>query len=272
MTSWPLDFFRTIPAFAPILPFLSHFKRPPEHADWLTVTQTIQTQGGATVRFVDPDSITQYYELEIYQLGNVATRLNWHDTFNAMVWQAYPKSKVALNALHYHAMHAVPAEQTAGQGIEEHPATRGAQRDAATLFDECGLILPYSNPTLLELMISHQWNALFVDNPSAWGTEINALVFGHATFENLLAPFIGLTGKCWPVLVEAEFFSLSLLEQRQHLDGIIAEQINQRWLQRPRQLPPLPYLGIPNWWPEQTADFYANQSYFRTHQRHNAPK
>lgn len=258
MTSWPLDFFRSIPAFAPILPFLCRFSSPPQHADWLTVTQNIQTQGGATVRFVDPDSISQYYELEIYQLGNVATRLNWHDTFNATVWQAYPKSKVALNALHYQAMQNNPG------------AARGAQRDAATLFDECGLILPYSNPDLLELMLQHQWEALFVDHACAWGTEINALVFGHATFENLLAPFIGLTGKCWPVPVAPDFFNLSLPEQRQHLDEIIAEKINQHWLQNPRQLPPLPYLGIPNWWPEQHADFYANRDYFRAQRQQAA--
>jgi len=252
MTSWPLDFFSNTPAFAPILPFLSRFNRPPSHADWLTVSEHIVTEGGATVRFVDPDSITQYYELEIYQLGNVATRLNWHDTFNAMVWQSYPKTKVALNALHYHAM-------------QNNPSTaRGAQRDAATLFDECGFILPYSNPALLELMISHEWHELFVTQAQSWGTEINALVFGHATFENLLAPFIGLTGKCWPVLVDSSFFMLDLAKQRQHLDQIIAEQIDQGWLQRPKQLPPLPYLGIPKWWPEQDAAFYSNQNYFRT--------
>ena len=251
MNSWPLDFFRNTPAFAPILPFLSRFSAPPSHADWLTVSEQIVTQGGATVRFVDPNSITQYYELEIYQLGNVATRLNWHDTFNAMVWQSYPKTKVALNALHYHAM-------------QNNPSTaRGAQRDAATLFDECGFILPYSNPALFELMIQHEWHELFVTHAQSWGSEINALVFGHATFENLLAPFIGLTGKCWPILVESTFFSLDLPEQRQYLDHFIAAQLHQGWLQRPRQLPPLPYLGIPNWWPEQDEAFYSNPAYFR---------
>ncbi|MBM5571426.1 MULTISPECIES: DUF3025 domain-containing protein [Deefgea] len=251
MISWPLDFFRNTPAFAPILPFLSRFSRPPSHADWLTVSEHIVTEGGATVRFVDPDSITQYYELEIYQLGNVATRLNWHDTFNAMVWQSYPKTKVALNALHYHAMQHSPN------------TTRGALRDAATLFDECGFILPYSNPALLELMIQHEWYELFVTQAQSWGREINALVFGHATFENLLAPFIGLTGKCWPVLVDSAFFNLDFPAQRQHLDHVIAEQIHQGWLQRPRQLPPLPYLGIPQWWPQQDEAFYRNQAYFR---------
>ena len=251
MNSWPLDFFRNTPAFAPILPFLSRFSAPPSHADWLTVSEQIITQGGATVRFVDPNSITQYYELEIYQLGNVATRLNWHDTFNAMVWQSYPKTKVALNALHYHAM-------------QNNPSTaRGAQRDAATLFDECGFILPYSNPALFELLIQHEWHELFVTHAQSWGSEINALVFGHATFENLLAPFIGLTGKCWPILVESTFFSLDLPEQRQYLDHFIAAQLHQGWLQRPRQLPPLPYLGIPNWWPEQDEAFYSNPAYFR---------
>lgn len=251
MNSWPLDFFSSTPAFAPILPFLKRFHQPPNHQDWLTVSEHIVTQGGATVRFVDPDSISQYYELEIYQLGNVATRLNWHDTFNAMIWQSYPKTKVALNALHYHAM-----QNTAN-------TARGAQRDAATLFDECGFILPYSNPDLFELMLQHEWHTLFVTHAPSWGTEINALVFGHATFENLLAPFIGLTGKCWPVQVEATFFNLDFPAQRQYLDQIVAEQIAQGWLQKPRQLPPLPYLGIPHWWQQQDDDFYHNQAYFR---------
>ncbi|QZA82107.1 DUF3025 domain-containing protein [Deefgea piscis] len=261
MTSWPLDFFSTTPAFAPVLPYLQRFSQAPLHADWLTVSERIQTQGGANIQFVDPDSITEYYELEIYQKGRVATRLNWHDTFNATIWQAYPKSKVALNALHFKAMQADPDSKI-----------RGPVRDAATLFDECGLILPYSRPALLELMVAHQWQALFVEEAQAWGQEISAFVFGHATLENLLQPFVGLTGKCWPIQVDADFFALDLIAQRQELDHRIAEQIELHALQTPRQLPPLPYLGIPQWWPEQDADFYANTRYFRHARQKSAPK
>jgi hypothetical protein len=140
---------------------------------------------------------------------------------------------------------------------------RGPQRDAATLLDECGLIVPYTDAAQLELLLNHQWHELFVSEAAQWGKTIDAFVFGHATYENLLAPFIGLTGKSWPVHVSADFFTQALAAQIAQLDAYIANELDQDTLQSPRQLPALPYLGIPGWWPQQDAAFYANAAYFR---------
>ncbi|WP_255991325.1 DUF3025 domain-containing protein [Chitinolyticbacter albus] len=238
------------PAFALLAPLLQQLPTVPRLADWARLPP-VHTQSGHVLRCVDPETLDRYYEAEIFELGRVATRDNWHDCFNALVWHSYPRTKAALNALHYLQL---PA---ATQG------PRGPVRDAATLFDECGLILPYSNPELLALLIEHEWDALFNRQRATWGRQIDALVFGHATFENLLAPFVGLTGKCWPIRVTPGFFRLPLTERLALLDGELAMLIDAGELRTPRQLPPLPYLGIPGWWPEQDAHFYDDAGYFR---------
>ncbi|WP_373976191.1 DUF3025 domain-containing protein [Chitinibacter sp. SCUT-21] len=252
MTDWPSAFFEQHPAFSPIRRFLALFTAPPDHTDWQSLPVVAHSRSGAPIRFVHSDSITEYYELAIYQHGQVATRLNWHDTFNAMIWHAFPLSKSALNAMHQRIICANPDSKI-----------RGAARDAATLFDECGLILPYSDPQLLQMLEQHQWHELFVTNKGQWGKQIGAITFGHANFENLLNPFLGLTGKCWPIAVERDFFALDIAAQCAQLDENLAHLIDADWLQKPRQLPALPYLGVPDWHPEQDLHFYENTAYFR---------
>ncbi|WP_047395280.1 DUF3025 domain-containing protein [Chitinibacter sp. ZOR0017] len=252
MSSWPQALFEQHPAFRLLHPLLGQFRAIPTHADWDQLPSPARSPSGAPIRFVDPDSITAYYELAIYQHGTVATRLNWHDTFNALIWHRFPRLKIALNQLHQRQISQASA-----------PNIRGPVRDAATLFDECGFILPYSQPALLELLQQHRWEALFLTERAAWGQTIAAYSFGHANFENLLAPFVGLTGKCWPIAVAAEFFSWPLDLQLNWLDGELAAAVDADQLQTPRQLPPLPYLGIPGWYPQQDTAFYQNTAYFR---------
>ncbi|WP_410499250.1 DUF3025 domain-containing protein [Chitinibacter sp. S2-10] len=257
MTDWPTTLFEQHPAFAPIRTHLAQFSAPPDYTDWQQLPIVAHSAGGAPIRFVPSEQITEYYELAIYRHGHVATRLNWHDTFNAMIWHAFPRSKSALNAMHQRIINANPDSKV-----------RGTARDAATLFDECGLVLPYCDEGLLQLLIDHRWHELFVQHRQSWGQQISALSFGHANFENLLAPFIGLTGKCWPVKVETTFFQLDPLAQYTYLDEHLSTLINADWLQKPRQLPALPYLGIPGWFALQDDAFYANTAYFR---RKHAP-
>ncbi|MCX7206620.1 MAG: DUF3025 domain-containing protein [Proteobacteria bacterium] len=251
MTStWPVHFFTQQVPFAPLLKQIRQFTCFPSHADWDASGLNAKNQQGLTIRFVAPEAISDYYEVAIAQKGHVATRANnWHDCFNALVWCAFPQSKAAITALHMR--HFSP------------DGPRGAIRDAATLFDECGLILPYCDDALLQLLIDHQWQDLFQLHHSDWGVKINAICFGHATYENLLEPFLGLTGKCWPIKVAADFFDLPFSAQCNLLDTELAQRLNEEQLQKPRQLPPLPYLGIPNWWAEQDNAFYANTQYFR---------
>ncbi|WP_348945820.1 DUF3025 domain-containing protein [Chitinibacter sp. FCG-7] len=252
MSDWPSELFENHPAFQPIRAHLSRFSAPPNYQDWAATPVVAHSASGAPIRFVPSEQISEYYELAIYQHGQVATRLNWHDTFNAMIWHAFPLSKSALNAMHHRIIAADPAAKA-----------RGPARDAATLFDECGFILPYCDEQLLDYLIAHEWTELFVDHAAAWGQRISAFSFGHANFEHLLAPFIGLTGKCWPVKVQADFFQRDTASQCQELDQILARLINDHCLQKPRQLPALPYLGIPGWHPQQNASFYENRQYFR---------
>lgn len=198
------------------------------------------------------ESLTDYYETEIHLRGRVATRTeNWHDLFNALIWLRFPKAKAALNALHCRSM-----DQSAH-------GRRGPVRDAATLFDECGLILPYSDPALLDDLRGHEWSRLFVNQAGLWNKGIAAVCFGHANLEALLDPFPGLTGKCWPVLVTPEWFDLPEVARWQWLDEHLATQVDADVLQSPRQLPPLPYLGVPGWWPQQDVAFYGDTAYFR---------
>lgn len=252
MTHWPSELFNQHPAFTPIKAHLAMFSAPPTYADWAQTPVIAHSASGAPIRFVPSEQITEYYELAVYRHGHVATRLNWHDTFNAMIWHAFPRSKSALNAMHQRIIDANPEDKV-----------RGAARDAATLFDECGLIVPYSNPALIELLKQHEWTALFMDQRAAWGEQISAITFGHANFENLLTPFIGLTGKCWPIAVPADFFVLDIAAQCQHLDAQLSALIDADHLQKPKQLPALPYLGVPGWHTQQDHAFYANESYFR---------
>ncbi|MBB5193578.1 hypothetical protein HNQ50_004336 [Silvimonas terrae] len=232
--------------------WLTRFDTFPTHAAWEALPDRPATRSGQCVSFVPAESLTDYYETEIHLRGRVATRTeNWHDLFNALIWLRFPKTKAALNALHIRHMN----QSAHGQ--------RGPVRDAATLFDECGLILPWCNPALLADLRGHRWSTLFVSEQAQWNSGIGAVCFGHANLEALLDPFPGLTGKCWPVEVTPEWFSLPEADRWQWLDGYLATAVDANALQSPRQLPPLPYLGVPGWWPQQDTAFYDDAAYFR---------
>ncbi|WP_169307193.1 DUF3025 domain-containing protein [Chitiniphilus eburneus] len=257
--AWPAVLFSGHPAFAALGPWLDRLGGFPDLTDWQRLAPVF-TRSGHALTCVDPASLTRYYEAEIHELGRIATRpLNWHDCFNALVWHAYPRTKAALNVLHHRLL------PMTGNG------QRGPVRDAATLFDECGLILPYCDEALAGALRDHDWRTLFVTRRAAWGTQIEAQVFGHATFENLLAPFVGLTGKCWPIAVAPAYFDWPLPQRMAWLDACLAAAIDADMLQSPRQLPPLPYLGIPGWWPTQDDAFYADAGYFRPRRKHRTP-
>ncbi|WP_144290500.1 DUF3025 domain-containing protein [Chitinilyticum litopenaei] len=245
---WPHPAFAH-PAFAPSRQLLMGFRQFPDHGDWAAIPPPAQTGDQQAVRFVHPDSIDRYYELAIAETGQVATRPDsWHDCFNAAIWHTFPQSKLAMNRLHCREM------------ANALYNARGPVRDAATLLDECGLLIASSDPTLLDALRKRDWQQLFA--PGRWGHDIQAYVIGHATLEYLLAPFPGLTGKCVPIMAPPRFFELELLTQIAKLDACLADALDADWLQSPRQLPVLPWLGIPGWWPEQDAAFYADRTHF----------
>ncbi len=215
----------------------------------------LQSAGGALLRFVEPlDLGAVAYESQIFQQGAIVTRSNPHDYFNALCWLSWPNSKIALNAAQWLSLD----EPVGANG-------RSRRRDALTLLDECGVVLAYQDPADWHNLQAKDWPALFVSHRSAWGPRLQAFTLGHALCEQALKPFIGLTAKTVGFAMPAEFFSLDPVQQRQQLDEKLAEWISQpRNLPSPASLPPLPVLGIPDWWPAQTSAFYANTAYFRT--------
>ncbi len=200
------------------------------------------------------------YEAFIAQYRQVPTRTrNWHDLFNALIWRQFPKAKAALNGLHM-------------QDIDTHGANRRTpRRDRITHFDECGVVLAYSDALVPALLADHQWHQGFVTHRQQWGKTVQAFNFGHANDEMLLNPYIGLTGKWLGVQVAAHFFeaSCSLSEQLTMLDSALQERLTEEnCLAQKGHLHPLPLLGVPGWWQaNQQPDFYQNRAYFMPKRR-----
>ena len=192
------------------------------------------------------------YERRVFQHGDVAMRANdWHDLFNVLVWCVFPRAKAALNRRHAFEMG------------HEPPGRRGRARDALTQFDEDGVIVLSSAPELLELIRAFQWKALFWDRRAEALEHMRFLVFGHALYEKLLEPFVGVTGKA--VLLDVP---LRIDDMAGAADNRVAEQIDAGMLGSPADLQPLPVLGVPGWYAGSlAASFYDNAAYFRSGRR-----
>jgi hypothetical protein len=223
------------------------------------MSSPVVSGGGRPIRFVVPSQgeVARGYEAGIFQQGCVPTRPNdWHDLFNALVWLTFPRTKAALNERHMRGM----AAQAAAAGT-----ARGALRDAATLFDESGVVVLSSDPQLWELQRDHQWRELFWQRRSQVVRHMRFYVFGHATYDQLRAPFSGLCAKA--VFLEAADALLQrpLAEQLREIDAALASRWSgSQWYQRPRELAALPLLGIPGVTPDsETPAYYDDARQFR---------
>jgi len=188
------------------------------------------------------------YEAGILATGNVPTRQeNWHDLLNALTWLALPQTKATLNAIQC-------------QFLSEGSPQRGPVSDAATLFDESGLVLVGPDASLAEDLRMRRWQRVFVERRQAWD-DVTAVIVGHAVLEKLLAPWPGITAKCvWlPSLGSAP--GITSIEA---LDRALAEYWTAGCITRPMDLFPMPVLGIPGWWPaNEAASFYEDETVFR---------
>ena len=131
---------------------------------------------------------------------------------------------------------------TSGRTCAE--SSRGAPRDAATLFDESGVIVASADASLAEALSGHRWREVFVDRRPDLDRSLRFIVFGHAVYDQLRAPFFGLCGKALFVALSApELASPRLLAE---LDERVAGRFaDPAFLATPRDLSPLPLLGIP---------------------------
>jgi hypothetical protein len=210
-------------------------------------------QRGQPIRFVPQAELPEgrAYEDFIGATGCVPTRDNLHDFFNGLVWLTFPRIKQQLNALQ--------AAQIALAGVGK---SRGAARDAATIFDENSALLVVRDGELEPLLRAHAWRVALFERRGLFGDRAQVWLFGHALMEKLVAPRKAITAHTRVLVAGDEFFALPHEQQRAWIDTHVAAMLASEELNT-ACFTPLPVLGVPGWWPNQDAQFYADATVFR---------
>ena len=228
------------------------------------------------IHFVDQSELPAgvAYETFISRTGQVPTRDNLHDFFNALAWLTYPVAKSGLNAIQAAEIARLselaalqPIRAGAGEvlpipaPIQNSRSERGVVRDRATLFDENAAVLVASQPAVEVALRAHEWlHALLTLRP-AFGRCCEVRLFGHALIEKLVNPYKAITAHVWVLSVEPAFFDLNEDDKRTHLDALLGSAVNEGLLGVPAM--GLPVLGVPGWWHDQDAMFYEDKAVFR---------
>lgn len=226
--------------------------------DWIVAAsrlaseQRLTNPDGLPVSFIPQHQLPvgTPYEAHITASGQVPTRNNLHDFFNALAWLHYPQTKRCLNALH------APALQT-----EVAPGTRGRQRDAATLFDENAALVVSDDSSLLDALREHRWHDVLMQSSERFRAHVDVHLFGHALIEKLVSPYKSITAHVWAVKVSASWFGLSTADRLSALDRQVAAAIGSGFSSR--DFCHLPVLGVPGWWAGQDRAFYDDAEVFR---------
>jgi len=226
------------PIFDPVRGWLDRVGAAPslDLLNSLSEEADLRSESGKPIRFVPPSHSDPYYEIQLYETGQVQTRPeNKHDLFNALAWLAFPKTKARINA-----MHAAEIPREGGK--------RGRLRDMLTIFDEGGAIVGCGSD-VAALVREAKWRELFTTRHR----DFRIHVVGHAVLEQALAPHAGITCK------------VIFADPSQDLDAHAAAWLATQG-KSPRDLPPLPVFGYPGWLPQSgRPGFYADERYFRPH-------
>jgi hypothetical protein len=233
-----------------------------EHLNVLARSQPLAVNvWGAPITFCPPAAQQRSavgYEQRIAREGAVEHREgNWHDLLNALVWMTFPRTKSAVNCRHV-------------EEIERQPdARRSRARDALTQLDEDGLIVVSESAELLDLLRGFRWRELFWDRRAQVVAHVRWFVVGHAQYEKLLQPYVGITAKALTFEVEPGFCERAYAEQVEQADALAAARILQpASLPSAAALAPVPVLGIPGWFgAAMHAAFYDDRAYFRPGRR-----
>jgi hypothetical protein len=223
------------------------------------VTPGMVTGGGQPLRFIPPPpagkSFDAHYEVSVYRTGAVPTReANAHDFFNALAWLSFPRTKAAINRLHYEAL----VKQGHASGA------RGKARDVLTLLDEGGVVVLGADAALADMLRAFRWKELFWERREDAVANLRFFVLGHAILEKAVEPYKSLTAKALIFDVSRAFLDRPLDQQLARADELAAQ-----WLAAPgslessRSIPPLPVMGVPGWHAGQDAAFYDDAAVFR---------
>ena len=226
--------------------------------DWIAAASALASERGLTnsihlpIVFVPQDVLPKSvaYEAHIHATGQVPTRHNLHDFFNALIWLHFPATKRMLNQLQTAEIHRNPRRNL-----------RGKQRDAATLFDENAAIFVSRRPSMITLLAQRQWHTLLLANATRFHAECQVILFGHALLEKLIQPYKAITAHVWPLHCQ----DLGSEDRGQLplplLDEVLAASVAPGFVSS--DFHHLPILGVPGWWQEQDEAFYADASVFR---------
>ena len=213
-----------------------------------------RTGTGYALTFCASPPDDQPYEAKIAGTGCVPTRdHNWHDTFNALVWLTFPLTKAAMNRCHVgHLLHAAD-----GGG------TRGPVRDALTQFDEDGLVLVSDDSSLLEAIRHHRWREAMFDQRHALESA-RVFVIGHALLDKARVPHVGLCARSLLVCSSELGCEATAVSAAQFDAWLAARMARGDWPRSPRDLQPLPVLGLPGMTADNTcASYFDDRRQFR---------
>lgn len=231
----------------PILDFL-------ECANQRAAMQRQCTGHGQPVRFVPQTSAftAADYERGIAQTGEIPTRDNLHDRYNALVWLTFPETKAWLNR-----------QQVAAMGRGAASQGRGRQRDALTIWDEnlAVLVLPPGEAAAIrQYFARHEWQEIFLTRRGYWQQDWQVHLFGHALLEKLAAPFKAITAHLI-VLARPEGGDTNQ-QHRAAIDRALVPHLQA--LTDPAVFLHLPVMGIPGWDPaNHDPTFYSDAAVFR---------
>lgn len=261
---WTPNFCSHSPLFQPLAPVMENFSHCDQLPDWQflqhRLTQQyppVLTASNRHLQFVPQTKKSgifhESYEARIYLKGEIQTRHNWHDFFNALVWFTFPQTKAVINALHYH------------QGLQRHlnhEPMRTALENMLTLFDESGAIILCSKVEYLHLIQNHDWKTLFWHRRELVMQNLRCFIFGHGLYEKALNPYPGMTAQSILVAVEPKFFQWDLARQLYHADSCAARWLTDTHVLK-NPLQPFPLLGMPGWDKNDREEYYENKKYFR---------
>lgn len=255
VNAWRQDFAES-PYFSGLAAHAGHFSR---FTDWpgladlnqRAVEYAASNASGQPLRFGEQTQRCSQrdYEHGIHASGQVPTRpASWHDFFNALIWLAWPRAKAALNSVQNESLN-TPGDQ------------RGPISDAATLFDESGLVLVAPDAGIAALLRAKQWRQAFWEARPAWQAA-RLYVFGHSLLEKSLQPAPGMTGKC--LFIKADTRAIPAASVPAWLDERVALDWECRRIMRPSDLFALPIQGVPGFDAAScSADYYADERIFR---------
>jgi hypothetical protein len=185
-----------------------------------------------------------------------------HDWLNALCWLRWPRLKATMNRLQ---AEAARASRPAGS-LSNPGGGRGRLRDAITLFDESGALFVSDDATAISHWRSMDWHALFVAGREGFEQRVAVLPVGHALLEKLLDPYKAICAHALSIAQPAGLIDTTDLASPglDRLDRLAAQRLSGAGL-RTAELSPLPVLGIPGWWPANSAaGFYNDPMVFRT--------